>query len=556
MTRRFHLPFSLAHREADGHLDTTDLTDASETPNLPPTRKRILKRTGRCPLPKLTSPRHDAVRWAGLIAGPVLAAAVYAVLPASYRDPNGEAVAFSHAARMTAALGTWMATWWMTEAVPISVTALLPLAVLPLSGAASIREAAAPYAHELIFLFMGGFIVALSTERWNLHTRFAFSVLRLVGTEPHRLVGGFMLITAALSMWVSNTATTIMMLPIALSVIRVLAGDGKGDDQSEPGAHERNFPLALLLGIAYAASIGGIGTLIGTPPNLFLASFAKSNLGIEISFVRWMAVGLPLVLCFLPLVWLLLTRVIFPLGRRSRAGSPARLEHIYEKSPPMKRGEIATLAVFTGMASLWVTRPLLQKLTLGGGRPFAGLSDPAIAIAGALALFVIPVNVRERRFVMDWKTAEKLPWGLLLLFGGGLSLAAAVKANGVGEFIASRVAAFHGLPSVAVVLLVVTLLIFLTELTSNTATTATLVPILAALAPGMGFPALLLIVPAAIAASCAFMLPVATPPNAIVFGSGHVRIPDMSRAGLWLNVLGIALITALTYAVAVPALGI
>lgn len=501
-------------------------------------------------MPQETMSRHDAARWVGLVAGPLLAVAVRLLLPDSYPGPDGTEVAFSHAGRMTAAMGVWMAVWWMTEAVPVSVTALLPLVVLPLSGAATIRAAAAPYAHELIFLFMGGFVVALSMQRWNLHRRFAFSVLRAIGTGPYRLVGGFMLITAALSMWVSNTATTIMVLPIALSVIAVT---DRGASSEGPS---RNFPLALLLGIAYAASIGGIGTLIGTPPNLFLASYARSELGIEIGFAEWMGVGLPLVVLFLPLTWFLLTRVLFPLGRAAGAAAGPRLDGLYERLGPFSRGERVTLTVFAAMALLWVTRPFLSGVVIAGARPFEGLSDPVIAVAGAVALFVVPVDVRKREFVMNWETAARLPWGLLLLFGGGLSLAAAVKANGVGEFIASRMAAFAGFPSLVVVVLVVAVLIFLTELTSNTATTATLVPILASLAPGMGLPPMLLIVPAAIAASCAFMLPVATPPNAIVFGSGEVTIPQMSRAGIWLNVIGIALITALTYAVAVPVLGI
>lgn len=496
------------------------------------------------------------IKWVGFFAGPVLAALAYLLLPETYVDTQGEILAFSHAGRMTAALGVWMATWWMTEAVPVSVTALLPLAVLPIAGARPIKEAAAPYAHELIFLFMGGFILALSMQRWGLHRRFAFSVLRTVGTSPARLIGGFMLITAALSMWVSNTATTIMMLPIALSVITVLHGDeGYCDPHSlVTDRAKRNFALCLLLGIAYAASIGGIGTLIGTPPNLFLASYVKSNLGVEISFVRWMGIGLPLVAVFLPLTWFLLTRLIFPIGRGEAGGADIR--EICEDLGPMSRGERDTLTVFAITALLWVTRPVLNGIAIGGRTPFAGLSDSAIAMAAALALFVIPVDPRAREFVMDWKTAAKLPWGLLLLFGGGLSLAASVKATGVGEFIASQVASLAGLPSVVVVLLVVTLLIFLTELTSNTATTATLVPILAALAPGMGLHPFFLIVPAAIAASCAFMLPVATPPNAIVFGSGYVTVPQMSRAGIWLNIVGIALITALTYAVAMPLLGV
>jgi sodium-dependent dicarboxylate transporter 2/3/5 len=497
------------------------------------------------------------IKWAGLVAGPALAALAYALLPATFTDTQGQLVDFAHAGRVTAALAVWMATWWMTEAIPVYATALLPLAVLPIAGAASVKAASAPYGHELIFLFMGGFIIALSMQRWELHRRFAFSVLRLVGSEPHRLVGGFMLVTAALSMWVSNTATTIMMLPIALSVIGFLSRkQSEGPGGSHGTAVSDNFTICLLLGIAYAASIGGIGTLIGTPPNLFLASYVRSHLGVEISFIRWMGIGLPLVIVFLPVVWLLLTRVIFPIRGAGGAVGAETVTGAYETLGPMSRGESATFVVFVITALMWTFRPLLARIDVVGHRPLAGLTDTGIAVTAALALFVIPVDIRQRTFVMDWKTAVKLPWGLLVLFGGGLSLAAAIKANGVGEFIAARVSAVAGFHPVFLVVVVITMLVFLTELTSNTATTVTLVPIFASVAEGMGMHPYLLIVPTAIAASCAFMLPVATPPNAIVFGSGFVTVPEMSKAGFWLNLVGIVLITCLTYAVAMPLLGV
>ena len=498
-----------------------------------------------------------AIKWAGLVAGPVLAALTYLLLPATFTDTQGELVEFALAGRVTAALAVWMATWWMTEAIPVYATALLPLAVLPVTGAASVKAASSPYGHELIFLFMGGFIIALSMQRWELHRRFAFSVLRLVGSKPHRLVGGFMVVTAALSMWVSNTATTIMMLPIALSVIGFL-GKNRGGESTEPcgPAVSDNFTVCLLLGIAYAASIGGISTLIGTPPNLFLASYVRSHLGVEISFIRWMGIGLPLVVVFLPVVWLLLTRVVFPIHDGGGEVGAERVTSVYKKLGPMSRGELATFVVFVTTALVWTLRPLLAGIELAGVRPLAGLTDTGIAVIAALALFVIPVDIRQHTFVMDWKTAVKLPWGLLVLFGGGLSLAAAIKANGVGEFIAARVSAVAGFHPVFLVVVVITMLVFLTELTSNTATTVTLVPVFASVAEGMGMHPYLLIVPTAIAASCAFMLPVATPPNAIVFGSGFVTIPEMSRAGFWLNVIGIILITGLTYAVAMPLLGV
>ena len=500
---------------------------------------------------------HSVVHWIGLIAGPVLALVVYFLLPDAYQSGGG-LTEFTHAGRVTTGVAVWMAVWWMTEAIPIYITSLLPLAVLPLFGAFTIRQTAAPYAHELIYLFMGGFLIALSMERWGLHRRFAFGALRLVGTNPHRVVFGFMAATAFMSMWVSNTATTIMMLPIALSVIdlvlRRVGGKTIGETESFSEGAGHNFALCLLLGIAYAASIGGIGTLIGTPPNLFLASYIETHLGREISFVRWMGIGLPLVIVFIPIVWFLVTRVLYPIRIGDIEGGRALITDGYRKLGPMKRGEWTTLVVFIVAATSWILRPLLTKIVIAGVHPLAGLTDPGIAMIAALSLFVIPVDAKKRVFAMDWETAVKLPWGILVLFGGGLSLAAAISANGVGDFIGNQVAALGVLPGVVLVLVVTAMMIFLTELTSNTATTATLVPILAAIAPGLGLSPYVLIVPAAVAASCAFMLPVATPPNAIVFGSGYVRIAQMARAGLWLNFLGILLVTILTYAVVVPLL--
>jgi sodium-dependent dicarboxylate transporter 2/3/5 len=329
---------------------------------------------------------------------------------------------------------------------------------------------------------------------------------------------------------------------------------GDPDDGAPDEGH--SFALCLMLGIAYGASIGGIGTLIGTPPNLFLASYVQSHLGAEIGFARWMGVGLPLVACFLPVSWWLLTSVLHPIRIERVEGGAEIIGAALREMGPLSRGERITAAVFALTAFGWVFRPLLMKLAWGDAHPLAGLSDPGIAMLAALALFAIPVDRRRRIFAMDWETAVKLPWGLLVLFGGGLSLAAALQANGVGERLGHQVGGLAGLPALVLVLGVTTLMIFLTELTSNTATTATLVPILAGLAPGLGVHPYLLIVPAAIAASCAFMLPVATPPNAVVFGSGLVTLPEMARAGVWHNIVGIVLITALAYAVALPLLGV
>ena len=442
-----------------------------------------------------------------------------------------------------------MAIWWMTEAIPVYATALLPLALFPAGGAASMREAAAPYAHELIFLFMGGFVIALSMRRWGLHRRFALTVVRRAGAEPHRMVGGFMLVTAIISMWVSNTATAMMMLPIATSVIDLVRQGG------EPDAETRNFSVCLLLGIAYAASIGGIGTLIGTPPNLFMASYVEDILGVEIGFARWMAIGVPLVAILLPATWLLMTRVIYPF-KMTRIEGGSGLDDQYRELGAMKRGERITLIVAALTAGAWIARPLLTRIQVAGAHPLGGLTDTGIAMIAALSLFMIPVDIGSRTFTMDWETASGLPWGLLLLFGGGLSLASAIEANGVGELIGSMAGALSGIPGVAIVVLVTAMAASITELVSNTAAAATLLPILGALAPGLGLDPLLLVIPAAIAASCAFMLPVSTPPNAIVFGSGYVSIPQMCRVGFWLNVVSVIVITVLAYAVIVPLMGI
>ncbi len=528
-----------------------------------------------------------------------MAILLYSQLPHAYMSGTGEVVAFSNAGRATLALAVWMAIWWMTEAVELYATALLPLVALPLAGASPVREAAAPYAHELIFLFMGGFLIALAMQRWGLHRRMAFKALRAAGDHPAGIVACFMGVTAFFSMWVSNTATAVMMLPIALSIIALVeqvepgsvaggAGNGSTDNNGAgsgnsaagnggPGSGvavdgdtgnggpgnkgpetktRPHFALCLLLGIAYAASIGGIGTIIGTPPNVFLASFIQSNLGQEISFVRWMGVGLPLVAVFLPLTWLMLTRVLYPLRAVRIEGSREVTDKAYRELGSMSRGERVVLAVFLLAAVSWIARPLLVQVQIGDLTPLAGLSDPVIAMVAALALFVVPVDVKRRIFVMNWETAVKLPWGILLLFGGGLSLAAAIRANAVGEYIGHQLAFLSGIPTLLLVMAVIALVIFLTELTSNTATTATFIPILAALAPVFDLHPFMLIVPAAIAASCAFMLPVATPPNAIIFGSGHVTIQQMIRAGFWLNLTGVVLITLLVYTVMMRMLGV
>jgi sodium-dependent dicarboxylate transporter 2/3/5 len=495
-------------------------------------------------------PRRSELRRLGLFAGPLLALAAYLLLPESYLDVGGDPVPLGTGARSTLAVMAWMATWWLTEAIDIAATALLPIVLFPLCGVAPIEQATAPYASSVIFLFFGGFVIALSMQRWRLDRRIALGTLRLVGTRPAQMIGGFMLTTAALSAFVSNTATTALMLPIAASVLALAAP--RESAQHEPVASSRDFGSALMLSIAYAASIGGLATIIGTPPNLFLVAYLRDEHGIDVSFVGWLRVGVPLVAVLLPATWWLLTHRLFTIEKQPIPGAEETLRDALAELGAMSRGERNTLAVFAATALAWIFRPLLATITVAGARPFARFTDAGIAMLAALALFVLPADWRTRTFTMTWRTAEKLPWGVLLLFGGGLSLASAVERHQVAEFLGAQAHRFAGWPALAVVLLVTAATIFLTELTSNTATAATLVPILAALAPGLGLPMVELVLPATLAASCAFMLPVATPPNAIVFGSGYVDQRTMARTGFWLNLLAILPIVALAFAGLLP----
>jgi sodium-dependent dicarboxylate transporter 2/3/5 len=452
------------------------------------------------------------------------------------------------AAWRAAGVGLLMAVWWMTEALPIPATALVPLALFPLAGVVDIRAAAAPYAHPIIFLFLGGFLLGKGLERWNMHTRLALGVVAAVGTEPRRIVLGFMLAAGFLSMVISNTATAVMMLPIALSVVALAQRDEVGTE-----AEDHTFALVLMLGVAYACSVGGLGTLIGTPTNAFLAGFVSETYGVEVSFAGWLAVGLPLVVVGLAVIFFMLTRVIFPVRLPEIPGGRAFIRERRAALGPVSAPERRVGVVFGVVAALWMTRQLWQDLA-------PGASDAGIAIAGGLALFALPAGLRQRAGaggastrLLDWDTAKTLPWGILLLFGGGLSLAGAISETGLAAWIGASLAVFGALPIWALVGVVVVTIVLLTELTSNTATAAAFLPVLAALAAEVGAAPGLLLVAATVAASCAFMLPVATPANALAYGSGHVSIGEMARAGVWLNVTFAVLVT-LFAVLAVPAL--
>ncbi|MBI4410119.1 MAG: SLC13/DASS family transporter [Gemmatimonadetes bacterium] len=453
------------------------------------------------------------------------------------------------AAQRTAAVAALMAIWWMTEAIPLAATALLPLALFPVLGVLDPQQTAAPYANPVIFLFLGGFLIAQAMERWGLHRRVALGVVSAVGAGPRRLVLGFMAATAFISLWISNTATTAMMLPVALALAEVLR-------PPEPTA-PFPFAKALMLGIAYAATIGGIGTLIGTPPNAVFAAAARELLGSEVSFVDWMAVGLPVVLVLLPLAWALLVFVLFPPGGLG-AEAAALLRAPRAGWGPLRRGEALTLVVFTLTAAAWLLREPkdLGVFVVPGLTQLApGVEDATIAIAGALLLFLLPVNWREGVFVLDWSAAKGLPWGVLLLFGGGLSLARAFESSGLTAEVGQALAALSGVPGWMLLGVTVAALIFLSELASNTAVAAMSMPVLAASAHGLGQEPLVFMAAGALASSTAFMLPVGTPPNALVFGSGYLGMRDMMRAGIWLNLASIAAVTLVAYLLAGRALG-
>ena len=441
----------------------------------------------------------------------------------------------------TAAIGVLMAVWWATEAVPIAVTALLPLVVFPLLGIASIQETAAPYSNKVIYLFLGGFIVAFAMQRWDLHRRIALSVLQVVGGDGRSLIGGFMLASALISMWVMNTSTTMMLLPIAISIITVIHRSVDSLDEKA----RADFQYALLLGVAYGATIGGMSTLVGTAPNAMLAAFMQDNHGIEIDFASWMMVGLPLSIVMLPLAWLALTRFVFQVDFQTSGEGRAELKKMKDDLGNIKVPEIRVAIVFTIMALAWITRPLLAQIP-----GLAALDDSSIAMAGAIALFLIPSGDKSDPFLIRWRYIEKLPWSVLILFGGGLTLAGAVNRTGLAEWLGGNLQSVGMLPLAIIVIAVTTLIVFLTELTSNIATTATFLPVIAAIAYKSGIDPIVLTVPVTFAASCAFMLPVATPPNAIVFGSGLLTIPKMMRAGMALNIIGIIVVSfaALTLA--------
>ncbi|MFI7483856.1 SLC13 family permease [Kocuria sp. M1R5S2] len=470
-------------------------------------------------------------------------------------------------ARVVGAVGTLMAVWWITEAIPLSVTSLLPIVLFPMLTALTAAEATAPYANPIVFLFLGGFLIAIAMQKWNLHRRIALLTLRRVGTHPRQIILGMMISTAFLSMWVSNTATTLMMLPIGLSVLTlVVENSHKGGTRAETEAmgedirsgkaisdvvddrDVRIFGVALVLSIAWAASIGGLGTLLGSPPNAIVAGYISEELDRTIGFAQWMMLGLPLVVVFIGIAWLIITRVAFRFHLDEVPGGKELIDEEIAALGPMSQGEKIVLGVFATAAFFWIVPGLLSGIgTLGEQLPWLALfNDTVIAIGAGVLLFLLPGD-KQGNMTLAWKDAEDgLPWGVLLLFGGGLSLASAVAGTGLDAFIGEQVTGLGALPIVLLLAAVVLLVLFLTEITSNTATAATFIPILGGVAVGIGVDPTTLLIPAALAATCAFMLPVGTPPNAIVFATGQVKITEMVRGGVMLNVVGVILITIMT----------
>lgn len=464
-------------------------------------------------------------QWSGWVLG-ILVILVTLLLP----PPEGLSVA----GWRTTGAALLMAILWISEAIPIPATALLPLVLFPALGLGDVRETALPYAHPLIFLFLGGFIIALAMQRWHLHRRIAINLIGALGTRPHRIIAGFLLASALISMWVSNTATALMMLPIALSVTKLLSSDHDGP--LSPGA--KAFSTALLLAVAYGATTGGMGTLIGTPPNALLAGFVDKTYGFQIGFGQWMLVGVPVMLVTLPVVYWVLTRVSFRLDAEELPGMRELIASQRASLGPFSRGEASVALVFTLTALAWIFQPLLaQKVPL--------LSDTMIAMTGALLLFMIPVHPSRGEFVMNWESAKGIPWDVLLLFGGGLSLASSIQKHGVATYLGDLFQALDGLPVLLLVVIVCFGILLLTELTSNTATAATFLPIVGAAALALGQNPLFFLIPTAMAANCSYMMPVGTPPNAIVFGSGQITLPQMARAGFLLNLLLVPVIIAL-----------
>ncbi len=460
----------------------------------------------------------------GLLLGPILFF-IFTNLPSTIVSEKGDAVI---------AVALWMVIWWITEAVSISVTALLPLVLFPLLKIMSIGDVGANYGSPIIFLFFGGFVLALALENVNLHKRIALNIIKITGTTPNKVVLGFMIATASLSMWISNTASTVVMLPIAMSVIGLLINDADGFTKND-----RNFALSVMLGIAFSANAGGIATVIGTPPNSVMIGLLENEYNIEISFLKWMVIGVPFSVIMITISYFVLVKWMFPNKQLKFTASKEVINTELQKLGPMSGKEKMVLSIFGVIVFLWIFRTLINKIF-----PGLGLSDTIISMIAAISLFSIPYNIKKGDFLIKWKDTQRLAWGILILFGGGLALAKGMSVSGIVDLVAHTIAASE-ISILLTAVLLIFLMLFMTELMSNVALVAVLAPVVAGIAIGLEIPILYLLIPVTIASSCAFMLPMATPPNAIVFASGYIKVHQMARVGIILNLIAVGLLVLL-----------
>ena len=467
---------------------------------------------------------HPLSKKIGLFSGPLL---FIIVLNFPFDSLSFEAAA-------VLATASWMVSWWISEAVSISVTALLPLIIFPLTGVMAVNDVGANYGSSIVFLFFGGFVLALGLEKVNLHRRIALTIIKKTGTSPNKVILGFMIATAFMSMWISNTASTVVMLPIALSVINLLI-----DQQESSTKQTRNFALSVMLGIAFSANAGGIATVIGTPPNSVLIGLLENEYQIQISFVKWMAIGLPFAIVMITIIYLVLVYGMFSTKGLQFSASQEVIDNELEKLGPIKPKEKQVLWVFGIVVSLWIFRTLINSVF-----PGLKLSDTVISILGAVALFAIPFDLKKGDFILEWKDTQKLSWGILILFGGGLALAKGMSATGIVSLITTYIADGNFSILLTASFLII-LMLFMTELMSNVALVAVLAPVVAGIALGLEIPLLYLLIPVTMASSCAFMLPMATPPNAIVFASGFIKVHEMARVGIIINCIAVILLIAI-----------
>ena len=465
-------------------------------------------------------------KYVGLISGPLSFIVILLYFHPEGLNPRANAILAST---------IWIAIWWVTEAIPISVTALLPIILFPLTGGLGVSETTESFGHKYVFLYLGGFIIAIAIEKWNLHKRIALNIINIIGTNIVNIILGFMIATAFMSMWISNSATAVMMLPIAMAIVTQLK-----DNPNTKEDENQNFGKVLMLSIAYSATIGGLSTQIGTPPNLVLAGVVSETFGYEITFSQWFKFGFPISVVLLFLSWKYLTGFAFQIKQNTFPGGRIEISNQLKAIGKISYEEKLVAGVFALTAIAWITRSFLLKFII------PEIDDTIIGLIGAVLIFLLPTKNKERS-LLTWKEALKLPWGILLLFGGGMALAVGFKDSGLALWIGSQMTLLDGISLLLLVLILISSVNFLTEITSNFATTAMLLPILYPMAIAIDVHPFILMISATVAASCAFMLPVATPPNAIVFASGYLRIPDMVRVGIWMNLISIIILTIFVY---------